>query len=142
MSESKHVTEARKVLQARFSIGVFTADYVPCEVLNVLDAAGLLRTGLEKRAIEACEAYHEACPNAWRDGGTLQQVVGRLGRESLQSRKPQPRWKAREIGVGPHWCAELVGQPGSRLYGASVSLTEQQARAIADVLNKLDAEGK
>jgi len=101
---------------------------MPDAIVQAFEDGGLLVTDLHKRALEACENYSKA----WRNftfTAPENIEVDAVGRESLAARKPKPRWRVADCRV-----EDTVGK---RFLDG---LNGEQARAVADALNALEAQ--
>ena len=102
--------------------------------ISALDAAGLLVTDLHKRALEACEDWGNDSPQAYVPTAEILKRMGDIGRESLAAKeaaKPKPRWTVRH--------QHNVSWVDDRGTSSTGPWTEDQAKAIARVLNELGA---
>lgn len=88
-----------------------------------------------KQAAELCVGLHRSEPIlGWGAGGALDRAAD-IGRDVLAEReaaKPKPRWTAEPAPQG-RWVVRLTAEG---ITGIPDSYTEQQARAVADALNR------
>lgn len=133
--------EAKEV--ARESSGVFGLhDIVPDRIVDALLAAGLLRTGVERDAVEACKRYGSEYNVASFMSNETCRIVADAGRAALEAEKPRPRWGAMsefpdEPQYPERWGVwDMTGKPGE--YAKVSGLTRKQALAVADCLNALE----
>jgi hypothetical protein len=120
-------------------------DAVAQDLASRLDSAGLLITPLHERALKACEGL----PAIYYFSGAGLRVsipdeyavaVG-VGRESLAARKakePVARYVAREITSNAIHMTSVWDNALKQI--AWTGFTEQQARAVAEALNTLEAD--
>jgi hypothetical protein len=107
---------------------------------RALDSAGLLVTPLHERALKACEEYADAT-NGISGLASWAQRVRDIGRESLAARKakePVARYVAREITSNAIHMTSVWDNALKQI--AWTGFTEQQARAVAEALNTLEAD--
>ena len=114
------------------------------QAVDALLAAGLLRTGVEQRCVDACKAYCQQV-NVGRGAGVKVDEAGRAAladAESHRPEKPRPRWGAMsefpdEPQYPERWGVwDMTGKPGE--YAKVSGLTRKQALAVADCLNALE----
>lgn len=119
---SDHVEKVRKALRDMLPGG---------DIARALDAAGLLRTGIEQRACDACEKY------AAFFGDTVliprAADVRSVGREIVESRKLKERYVAMSDAHNS-WKVQSVHDSRYVAWG-----TEAECRVVAEALNKLEA---
>ena len=104
-----------------------------------IEAAGLLRTGLEERAVAACKTFERECihPYSPSDGTPGYKAIRRVGREAIAAEREKER---------PLWSIGQLGDTKPERWGvfrrahSANEFTEAEARCVAEALNHLSRE--
>jgi len=127
-----------------YVLGVESVQVASKSVVSALDAAGLLVTPAMERAVEACKRYANWCVGEWHVASGAEAVLqaGRALLAEEAERAPKPKWVAR-LTVGGGWrvdngvpCPEPPQNVYKEVAGTVGNLTESQARAVAEALNR------
>jgi hypothetical protein len=139
---------------------VSPGDWKPCppgtkpfavEVVDRLDAAGLLASPLEqaeRELVEAVVAHEAVAPGGWKIDLGCSPTWTRIAQAALAvlaARKPAPRYEVIPVTASAIPAPDCMWAVAKAAHGHTpralmwTGFTEAQARAVAEALNKLEA---